>query len=104
MKVGLLGTNKQSLDMAFYIKKFSKNDNLCLSGVHTNSTKETTDTAIDLGISAYFSMESLTDNSDVLLIGYDDLVDISAVLKDIKIKNKILCHFSNFNSKNIGDS
>lgn len=94
MKVGLLGINKQSLDMAFYIKKFSKNDKLRLSGVHTNSTKETTDTAIDLGISAYFSMESLIDNSDVLLIGYDDLVDISAVLKDIKIKNKILCHFS----------
>ena len=100
MKAVLIGINKESLAFAKAIQKadnYPNNNGIEIDGILCRDISQTTKIAIMLNIKAYTSIDIALHNADILLVAYPDskLGHFSEGMKLNRIRNKVLCHFSN---------
>ena len=97
MNFAFYGLHKFSIVFADLLSEAAKqNTSIKITGVFARNTTSTVNAAIKINTKAYASFDDLIKEADVIVIGYgdDSLGEISMLLKEKGVKNKILCHFS----------
>ncbi len=99
MQAAFIGNESK---IAFYSKVLqsaiisSKTDKLNICGVLSVSPEATTNLAISLNAKAYLSLDDLLKDADIIFVCRHDsrLAAFSDILKEKRVRGKILCHFS----------
>ena len=98
MNAVLLGISKESLTLAHIIKSAENYplNGIYIDGIYCKDVSKTASFASLLGISAYTTPEAAIRDADILFISCSDaeLCGYSEFLKELSVRNKILCHFS----------
>lgn len=99
IRVGFIGAGK----VGFSLGKYLKNNNIPVSGYFSKSEDSSKAASIFTGTKQFLNMEDLINESDAIFITTGDS-SISLVwekIKELSIKNKIICHCSGSLSSDI---
>lgn len=99
MKAAFIGISKNAMNIAYTIKEMSKNAKIppvTVCGIYGTDIEATVNAAVFLNVKAYFSLNDLLGEADILFISANDnnLSIFADMLKENHVQNKILCHFS----------
>ncbi|MCC8168117.1 MAG: DUF2520 domain-containing protein [Clostridiales bacterium] len=99
MKIGWIGAGKVGCSLGRYFVTHG----LCVSGYYSRSPKSAAEAARITGTKAYFSMEELMRDSDAIFLTVPDgaIASVWEQLKNLQIRNRIICHCSGVLSSTI---
>ncbi len=99
MKAAFVGNENKILPFAKILQKthnYKKDDGITICGVMGVDIESTTNIAIKLNVKAYQDINHLFKEADIIFVCHQDnqLASFSDMIKENRIRNKILCHFS----------
>lgn len=99
IKIGIIGAGK----VGFSVGKYLKNKNIEVIGYFSRSENSSLEASLFTNTKNYLDLKSLVKESDTIIISTPDaqIKEVWNQIKEMSIKNKIICHLSGSLSSNI---
>ena len=96
MNIGLIGAGKVGFSFGKYLTEHQK----CVTGYYSRHLSSAKEAALFTATHPYETIDALVRDSDVILIAVpdDEIVPVWETIKDLPIRDKLICHFSGAHS------
>lgn len=101
MKIGIIGAGRVGFSMGKYLS--GQKSDICVIGYYDTVTENAAEAAQFTGTQCFEDVQSLVELSDTLFLTTPDSIIAEAwdCIKEMSLKNKIICHFSGSLSSNV---